>query len=98
MNLPELHRELIAAARATPPDDRVPYAFEKRIMAQLAGRKPLDAWGLWGNALSRAAACCVAFMLVLSAASYFLPAGNPVPLSQDVEQTLLAAVDSNSAD
>ena len=29
MNLAELERKLIAAARANPPSDRVPYAFEK---------------------------------------------------------------------
>ena len=99
MNLPELHRKLIAAARSTPPDERVPYSFEKRIMARLAGQKPLDAWTLWGRALSRAAACCVAFMLMLSAVSYLLPAAtNQVPLSQDVEQTLFAAADNNTAD
>jgi hypothetical protein len=98
MNLPELHRKLIAAARAGPPDDRVPYSFEKRIMARLAGRQPMDAWGLWGHALSRAAVFCVAFMLLITAGSLFLPSANQVPLSQDVEQTLLASVDSNSAD
>ena len=38
MNLAELERKLIAAARANPPSDRVPYAFEKRIMARLAAR------------------------------------------------------------
>jgi hypothetical protein len=96
--LAELHRRLIAAARATPPDERVPYSFEKRIMARLAGRKPMDAWGLWGHALARAAMFCVAFMLLISAGTLFLPAANQVPLSQDVEQTLLASVDSNSAD
>src|SRR5579863_7766012 len=99
MNLPELHRKLIAAARSNAPDAGVPYAFEKRIMAHLAGHKPLDAWALWGRALSRAAACCVAFMLVLSAASYFLPAAaSQVPISQDLDQTLVAAADNNSSD
>ena len=36
MNLDNLHNKLITAARATPADDRVPYAFEKRVMARLA--------------------------------------------------------------
>ncbi len=31
MNVDELRRKLIAAARANPPSDHVPYAFEKRI-------------------------------------------------------------------
>jgi hypothetical protein len=96
MNLPELHRKLIAAARSETPDTRVPYAFEKRIMARLAGEKAVDIWGLWGRALSRAAICCVAFMLVLGVGFHFLPANNSENLSQDVEQTLFAAVDSNA--
>ena len=99
MNLPELHRKLIAAARAESPDDRVPYAFEKRIMARLAGHKPVDAMTLWGRALSRAAACCVAFMLMLSCVSYFLPASASQPsISQDLDQTLFAAADNGSTD
>ncbi len=38
MNLAELQKKLIAAARANPPGDGVPYAFEKRVMALLAAR------------------------------------------------------------
>jgi hypothetical protein len=97
MNLLELHKRLIAAARATPPDVRVPYAFEKRIMARLAGQTALNVWDLWGRALSRAAVCCVMFMLAVVIGSYFLPAGNSDSLSQEVEKTLFAAVD-NTAD
>jgi anti-sigma factor RsiW len=99
MNLAELHRKLIAAARANAPEDRVPYAFEKRIMARLAGQTAPDALTLWGHAFSRAAVYCVIFMLMLAAGSYFAPApvpGNTETLSQDVEQTLFAAVDNNA--
>ena len=35
MKLDDLQRKLIAAARKNPPDDGVPYAFEKRVMARL---------------------------------------------------------------
>ncbi len=97
MNLLELHDKLIAAGRAIPSDERVPYAFEKRIMAGLAGKTALNAWDLWGRALSRSAVCCVIFMLALVVGSYFLPATNPDSLSQEVEKTLFAAVD-NTAD
>ena len=96
MNLPELHRKLIAAAKNEALDGRVPYAFEKRIMARLAGKTAVDNMGLWGAALLRAALCCVAFMLVLSVGFHFLPTSNPQSLSQDVEQTLFAAVDSGN--
>jgi hypothetical protein len=99
MQLSELYRKLIAAARANQPDARVPYAFEKRVMARLSGMKPLDGWALWGQALSRSAIFCVALLaLVAVAAHYYLPARNSTPsLTQDVEMTLLAAVD-NQAD
>jgi hypothetical protein len=99
MNLAELHRKLIAAARANAPAEHVPYAFEKRIMARLAAQIS-DPWAFWGRAFSRAAVCCVVFMLALAAGSYFMPSaqapGNTETLSQDVDQTLVAAVDNNT--
>ena len=98
MNLLELKQKLITAARATQPGDHVPYAFEQRIMARLTGRPAQDPWGFWGRALARAAALCVAVMLLITAMSYYLPAGNQDSLSQDVEQTLFAAVDNPSTD
>jgi hypothetical protein len=95
MNLAQLERKLIAAARANPPSERVPYAFEKRILARLAARPRLDHWELWGRALWRAAAPCIAIMLLLGAWSLFAPQPNTPTndLSQQLEQTLLAAVD-----
>ena len=95
MNLAELERKLIAAARANPPSDRVPYAFEKRILARLAARPGVDDWALWARALWRAAAPCAAIMLLLGAWSLFASRGSTSPndLSQELEKTLLAAVD-----
>ena len=97
MNIAELERKLIAAARGNPPSDRVPYAFEKRIMACLAARPVVDGWELWGRALWRAAALCVAIMVLLGTWSFFAPPGSPTAndLSQDLEKTLLAAVDQD---
>jgi len=95
MNLAELQRKLIAAARANPPDDRVPYAFEQRIMALLAARPVLDDWTLWSRLLWRAAAGCVAVMLLLGAWSLLDPpdTGSTNDLTQVYESTMLAAVD-----
>ena len=95
LNLAELNRKLIAAARANPPSDQVPYAFEKRITARLKAPVTLDDWAVWSSALWRAAAPCVAITLLLSAWSVFAPAAHsPVTdLSQDFENTLLAAAD-----
>jgi hypothetical protein len=98
MDLSELQRKLIAAARADAPGDAVPYAFEKRILARLADRVVLDPWGPWARGLSRAAVLCVVAMLLLAAGSYFVPAATPENLSQDVETTLFAAVDNSSVD
>ena len=97
MDLTELERELIAIARATPPSDRVPYTFAKRIMALLAVRPVVDQWALWSRALWRSAAACLAVTLLLSALSLFLPASpkSPGDLSQDFERTMLVAVDQD---
>src|SRR6266581_9340612 len=96
MNLDKLQQKLFAAARANPPSDRVPYAFEKRILARLQAPVAVDHWALWSRALWRAAAPCVAIMLLLSAWSVFAPVPRAAPatdLSQDIENTLLAAAD-----
>lgn len=97
MNLDELERKLIAAARANPPSDQVPYAFEKRIMARLAAWPVADRWELWARALWRAAALCVAITVLLGAWSFSAPsASTPAnDLSQDLEKILLAAVDQD---
>jgi hypothetical protein len=95
MQLDQLQQKLIAAARATPPSDRVPLAFEKRIMARLPARHVLDEWALWSRALWRAAAPCVAIMLFFTAWTFFAPNTSTTSndLAQDFENTLLAAVD-----
>jgi anti-sigma-K factor RskA len=92
MNITELHKKLIAAARAQPPSDRVPYAFEKRIMAHLNAPLPVDQWALWGRALWRAAAPCVAVAAVLAICAVILPESGP-SLSQDLENTVYSQVD-----
>ena len=101
MNLAELQNKLTAAARRQPPDDRVPYAFEKRIMALIASRAVTDRWALWSRGLWRAALSCAAVAVIFGAVSLFLPAtaDNGNDLSQDFENTLLASADQpdNSA-
>ena len=70
MNLDDLQKKLVAAARANPPSDRVPFAFEKRITALLKSQPKADPLSLWARALWRAAAPCAAIMLVLGAWSF----------------------------
>jgi hypothetical protein len=67
MNLDELQKKLLAAARSNPSSDAVPYAFEKRIMARLAASAPTDIWTLWSRALWRSAITCIAVTLISGA-------------------------------
>ena len=96
MNIADLQSKIIAAARALPPSDRVPYAFEKRIMAQLAAVPIPDGWSLWGYALWRAAAPCVAVMLLLGGWTMYdrNPGGANSPLAGELEEVVLAAADN----
>jgi hypothetical protein len=100
MNLESLRQKLLAAARSQPPADRVPYAFEQRVLARLE-RPPLgDVVADWAQALWRAAAPCLAIALLLSIWSFVATQGllthangaQPEDLAQHFEQTMLAAV------
>jgi hypothetical protein len=95
MNLTELEQKLTAAARLQAPDGRVPYAFEKRIMALIAERMAGSRRRLWARGLWHAAVSCVALAVVCGAISFFIPAtaDNSNDLSQDFENTLLASID-----
>jgi len=84
MDLNELQRKLFSQARLVAPSEAVPYAFEKRVMAGLEGA-PADTWLLWGRALWRAAAACVAVSLLLSLWSAW-------PVSDKEPATLESAV------
>jgi len=97
MNLPELERKLIAAARANPPAETVPYAFEQRILARLRERSAYDASAFWAQSLWRAAVSCVAAVLMLGAFTWLAPAGaGAETLGQEFESTLLAPVHADS--
>jgi hypothetical protein len=67
MNLDNLQNKLITAARATPPNDRVPYAFEKRVMARLAESVRVDLLGAWSAALWRGAMACLVVTMISGA-------------------------------
>ena len=100
MKLESLRQKLLATARANPPADRVPYTFEKRIMARLEQQPAFDAAALWARALWRGAAPCIAVALLLSVWSFIGTQNNPTTnpatdtgdLAQHFEQTMLATV------
>jgi hypothetical protein len=97
MNLVALHTKLVAAAKNNPPSDKVPYAFEKRILAHIMAAPVPDAWAEWASSLWRAAVPCVLIMCALSgwalmSASPNTPTAAP-DFSQQMENTVLAAID-----
>jgi hypothetical protein len=95
MKLDELQAKLTAAARQQPADERMPYAFEKRVMALIAARAGVDLRAAWSLGLWRAAISCVAVAILLGTLSLVMPgpADNNKDLTQDFENTLLASVD-----
>jgi hypothetical protein len=97
MNLKALEQRLMAVARSTAPDEHVPYAFEKRIMAHLAGISPTDVISLWGQALWRAAVPCVTLAMLLSAWSLWQGAltSRTVDFSSEFETAALMSTDQS---
>ena len=96
MKIDELQKKLLATARSNPPNDRVPYAFEQRVMAHLRSPTKMDKWTLWSMGLWRAAAPCVAIMLLTGIWAYLAADSNTSgdPLAVALENTVLASLDS----
>ena len=95
MKIPTLH-QISLAARSLPSDDRVPYAFEKRIMAHLFGAKLSDLsdlWAAWGAAMWRAAFSCLVISALTGAAVAFSNPSRAELFASDLERTVLAPVD-----
>jgi hypothetical protein len=96
MNLLDLERKMIAAAKADPPSDRVPHAFERRIMAHLAPCATPDPWTPWARVWWRATTPCLAITLLLGAWTFVagLLTEHSASLATDLESTVYAAIDS----
>jgi hypothetical protein len=94
MNVDVLFRKLMAAAQSHAPDDTVPYAFEKRILARLKPRPVVDLWTCWARVLWRAAAPCLAIMALFSIWTLIASSLNtaPEPLGNQLENTLVAGL------
>ncbi len=71
----DLEQKLWKMARACPPSDHVPYAFEKRVMAALRGRSMQDPITAWARLLWRSVAPCLAITILLG----FYAAQDPEP-------------------
>ena len=93
MKTPDL-QQVVRAARALPEDSRVPFAFEKRVMALLRSRQRVDVWAGWSSAMWRAALAGVAISLLTGALARFddEPVSALELLSADLEQTVLSSI------
>ena len=98
MNLNNLQSKLIVTARNNPPSDRVPYAFEKRIMARL--NQPVNVWALWGQPLWRAAFSCMAIAVLCGVWSFAVMSNNDSPetFSQSFENAVYASLNQHVED
>lgn len=92
----KIEDKLFAMARANPPSDHVPYAFEKRVMAALTSQPIPDAWALWSRALWQAAAMCVAIMVLTSVwtVTRESASGASANLAADLESTVWGPLSS----
>jgi hypothetical protein len=95
MNSQDLQKKLMAAARATPPSDAVPFAFEKRVMAILRDHSPENPVTGWVQAFWRGAIASVAVAMICGAWLTFYDSNNS-ELSQDLEHTIMASLDEDS--
>ena len=96
MNTVELHKRIIAAARSIAPDERVPYAFEKRVMARLLPSVRLDAWAVWSTALWKSALSCVAVTLACVAWTFVGPQkAHKADFSQEFETAVFASASAD---
>lgn len=100
MNVETLRQKLLAAARSNPPSDKVPLAFEKRIMARLAESPAFDFTAAWARSLWRAVVPCVALTVLISVWSFVNIHNNSSPntkegydFAQHFERTMLAGMD-----
>jgi hypothetical protein len=98
MKLTKLEETLLAAARNHPPGDQVPYAFEKRIMANLRTAPAVSQWTLLGRALWRAAVPCLIITILCGIWTLGNTTNEPENLAQEFEHTVYAGINSHTED
>lgn len=97
MNIERLKAKLVTAARNNAPSDKVPYAFEKRIMAGLRSRVAEDPWTVWGQWLWRSAMSFAVVAIACGVWSFGSPETHvasetgEADLSVQLEQSLYAS-------
>ena len=88
---------MLAETRQIPADDRVPYAFEKRIMAHIHDApETATFWEQWNRMLWRAVVPCAAVMVL--AAVLLTPGEANDPASPDAGASTLATTEPTAED
>lgn len=82
--------EFVKLAREVPRDERVPYAFETRIMAHLSPVAQ-DVLSLWTRALWKAVVPCVGVMMIAVAVSFATPEDPSADIETDLDNAVLTA-------
>jgi hypothetical protein len=101
MKQDSLYQKLIRAARWHRPDDHVPYAFEKRIMARLSlSPQARDEWAAITRALwcSAGACCAIALAISIWAFGFESALDSTASFSNELEQTILASINDFKLD
>lgn len=97
MKLDQIIEKLLSTARKDQPSDRVPYAFEKRIMAQIADLPSAaeDLWATWSRLLWRAVAPCAAVAVLTAMAWFSVSPAQPdrAMLDPELEEIVAMAIE-----
>ena len=67
-NIEDILESLLTQTREIPANDRVPYAFEKRIMAHIkeGPAAVADVWSAWAQSLWKAVVPCLAVLVMVA--------------------------------
>ena len=82
----EMLNKVLTAASKVKPSDRVPYAFEQRIRAQIAEEPVAGTLLAWSQSLWRAVAPCLALVALVVIWQAGLPVEAPAPAPNTTAQ------------
>ena len=106
----DILERLLTQTREIPTNDRVPYAFEKRIMAHIkeAPAALADVWSAWAQSLWKAVVPCLAVLVMVAVwmkaptdgtgATTPIVANFEAPTDEDLESIVMLAIDPNELD
>jgi hypothetical protein len=86
--------EFVKLARELPRDERVPYAFEKRVMAHVDQIPTADVLVMWTRALWKAVAPCFGIMLIAAAVSFTQTKESNTDIETELDNAVMTLPDS----